>query len=394
MIVIAGCGLIGTCLGLGINISGLFFTAIAEEFQVGRAGVSASLTIYNLVHAFVGMSAPFFLKRFGLKKMLVSGTILQAAATFLLSKSNGLLSLWLLNALRGTAAGLIGTVTVTIIINYWFNRNNALMTSIAMCFSGLAGALLSPVISGIISGSGWRTAYQALAVLVLVFNLPSILLPITLKPEEAGMKPYGEKAKTETEKIEEKDISVPAGLFAVLILFGITSSAITAFPPHLSGLAESYQLASAGALMVSACMITNSLGKVAIGRMIDQFSLKASIRLFTAGVLAGAAGLLLGRNNTVLIVSSALYGMSYGIAMVALVSLTRELFGVGQYSRIYPKAALASTFSNAIFTTVAGGAYDRFGSYSPMLAFLIVLIIVTLLLTEIAYQIKNRSAVR
>ena len=73
MIVAAGCGLIGTCLGLGINISGLFFSAIADEFQTGMAEVSASLTICNLVHAFVGMSAPFFLKRFSLKKRLAVG---------------------------------------------------------------------------------------------------------------------------------------------------------------------------------------------------------------------------------------------------------------------------------------------------------------------------------
>lgn len=391
MVVVAGCGLIGTCLGLGINISGLFFSAIADEFQTGRAGVSASLTIYNLVHAFVGMSAPFFLRRFGLKKMLVAGTALQAASTFLLSKANGLPALWLLNALRGTAAGLIGTVTVTIIINYWFNQNNALMTSIAMCFSGLAGALLSPLISGIIAGSGWRAAYQVTAMLVLVFNLPAILLPITLKPEEAGMKPYGEKQKNETVETVGTEKKISAGLFVLVILFGITSSAVTAFPPHFSGLAESYRLASAGALMVSAGMITNSLGKVLIGRLIDQYSLRFSIRLFTAGVLIGALGLLLGRNSIVLILSSALYGLAYGIAMVALVSLTRELFGTAQYSRVYPKAALASTFSNAIFTTVAGGAYDRYGSYSPMIILLIVLIITTFLLAEAAYRIHDRS---
>ena len=389
MIVAAGCGLIGTCLGLGINISGLFFSAIADEFQTGMAEVSASLTIYNLVHAFVGMSAPFFLKRFRLKKMLAAGTVLQFISTFLLSKANGLPALWLLNALRGTAAGMIGTVTVTMIINYWFNQNNALMTSIAMCFSGLAGALLSPLISGIIAGSGWRVAYQVTALLVLVFNLPAILLPITLKPEEAGMKPYGEKQKNVIAEPSEKGTKISAGLFALVILFGITSSAVTAFPPHFAGLAESYQLATAGALMVSAGMITNSFGKILIGRLIDHYNLKFSIRLFTAGVLLGAFGLLLGRNDIVLILSSALYGLAYGISMVALVSLTRELFGTAQYSRVYPKAALASTLSNAIFTTVAGGVYDRYSSYTPMITFLIILIVATLLLAEAAYRIHN-----
>ena len=75
--------------------------------------------------------------------------------------------------------------------------------------------------------------------------------------------------------------------------------------------------------------------------------------------------------------------------MVALVSLTRELFGTAQYSRVYPKAALASTLSNAIFTTVAGGVYDRYSSYTPMITFLIILIVATLLLAEAAYRNHN-----
>ena len=52
MVVIAGCGLISTSIGLGVNVSGLFFGPIASDFGVGRGSVSATLTVYNLVQAF------------------------------------------------------------------------------------------------------------------------------------------------------------------------------------------------------------------------------------------------------------------------------------------------------------------------------------------------------
>ena len=80
--------------------------------------------------------------------------------------------LMILNGIRGFASGLIGTVTVTVMINYWFNKNNGLMTSIAMGFSGLAAALLSPFLTGIITSSGWRTGYMTVAALTVLFNLP------------------------------------------------------------------------------------------------------------------------------------------------------------------------------------------------------------------------------
>lgn len=70
LVVIAGCGLIGSCLGLGVNVAGLFFNSVAADFGVGRGTVAASLTIYNLVHAFAGMLAAKVMMRCGFKKPL------------------------------------------------------------------------------------------------------------------------------------------------------------------------------------------------------------------------------------------------------------------------------------------------------------------------------------
>ena len=170
LVVIAGCGMIGTCLGLGVNVAGLFFSPIAKDFNVGRGSVSATLMVYNLIQAFTGLAAPASLRRFGLKKMVIYGTVIQAVTTFLLSVSPNVLVLMILNGIRGFASGLIGTVTVTVMINYWFNKNNGLMTSIAMGFSGLAAALLSPILSGIIANAGWRTGYMVLALLSVLFK--------------------------------------------------------------------------------------------------------------------------------------------------------------------------------------------------------------------------------
>ncbi|MDO5122787.1 MAG: hypothetical protein Q4D46_11975, partial [Erysipelotrichaceae bacterium] len=131
MVVIAGCGLISTSVGLGINVAGLFFSPIAADFGVGRGSVSATLTVYNLVMAFTGLAAPTLLRRFSLKQMVLVGTLIQVCSVFLMSMSPNITLLMLLNGIRGFASGLIGSVTATVMINYWFNKNNGLMTSIA-----------------------------------------------------------------------------------------------------------------------------------------------------------------------------------------------------------------------------------------------------------------------
>ena len=393
LVVIAGCGLIGTSLGLGVNVAGLFFSPIANDFGVGRGSVSATLTVYNLVQAFTGLIAPASLRRFGLKKIVIAGTVIQTAATFLLSVCPNVAALMILNGIRGFASGLIGTVTVTVMINYWFNKNNGLMTSIAMGFSGLAAALLSPVLSGIIASAGWRTGYMVLAAVNILFNLPAILFPIALKPEYKDMEPYGGKKAMHTADTSAKaDLSISVSMLVILMIYTGCAAAASALPQHFSGIAESYDMLSTGALMVSACMISNTAGKILLGTLIDRFGAKLSVTIYAAVIICGALLIVFSRTSAILIAAAAMYGLCYSMGTVSTAMLTREMFGSAKYSRVYPKLAMTTTISNAIFTTVVGMLYDMSGTYSAVILFLGGLIVIAFCMVQLAYARKAKTA--
>ena len=392
MVVLAGCGLIGTALGMGVNLAGLFFTAIASDLGIGRGTVALNLTIYNLVMAFTGMIAPRYVRRFGIKKMVLFGTILQVGATFLLSLCPNVGYLYALNVLRGFSAGLIGMVTVTIMINYWFSKNNALMTSICMGFSGLVSALLSTTISSVISTGGWRKGYVVVALLSAIFNLPALLLPIALKPQMKQLLPFGddgiipearaaekqesssrESRKEQTKTIEAAKSSVPPIAilpFFLMLVYAFFNSGVSSLSQHFTGISESYGVATTGALMVSACMVTNTGGKVLLGALIDRFGARRSISVFSCCVVAAGLVLAFTRNSTVMITAAAFYGLAYAVATVALAMLTREIFGSANYSRVYPKMTLASSLGTASFTPIAGFIFDLTGSYTPVILLL------------------------
>ncbi|MBR4163514.1 MAG: MFS transporter [Solobacterium sp.] len=392
-IVIAGCGLIGTCLGLGVNVAGLYFSPIANDFGIGRGSVSATLTVYNLVQAFTGLAAPEALRRFGLKKMVILGTIIQASATFLMSMCPNVMILMILNGIRGFASGLIGTVTVTIMINYWFNKNNGLMTSIAMGFSGLAAALLSPVLSGIIAAAGWRTGYMVLAMINVLFNLPAILLPIALKPDYKMMEPYGgKKESNEIHSTDQSALTISVSMLLILMVYTGCAAAAAALPQHFSGIAESYNMLATGALMVSACMISNTAGKILLGTLIDKIGAKLSITIYAALIVCGGILIVISRNSAILIASAAMYGLCYSMGTVSTAMLTREMFGPAKYSRVYPKLAMTTTISNAIFTTVVGMLYDMSGTYSTVILFLCGLIVLAFCMLQLAYAKKAKTA--
>lgn len=391
-VVIAGCGLIGTCLGLGVNVAGLFFGPIAADFGVGRGSVSATLTVYNLIQAFTGLSAPAALRRFGLKKMVIVGTIIEAGAVFLMAMSPNVPVLMVLNGIRGFAAGLIGTVAVTVMINYWFNKNNGLMTSIAMGFSGLAAALLSPVLTGIITNGGWRTGYMVLAALTVIFNLPAILFPIALKPEYKDMEPYGGKKETGIVNSSPDALKISVSMMAILMVYTACCAAAAALPQHFAGIAETYHMVSTGALMVSACMISNTAGKILLGTLIDRLGAKLSVSLYAAAVTAGAVLIVISRTPFILIGAAALYGLCYAMGTVSTAMLTREMFGSAKYSRVYPKLAMTTTISNAIFTTVVGMLYDMTGTYTTIILFLACLVMIAFGMLQLAYARKAKEA--
>lgn len=393
MVVIAGCGLISTSVGLGINVAGLFFSPIAADFGVGRGSVSATLTVYNLVMAFTGLAAPTLLRRFSLKQMVLVGTLIQVCSVFLMSMSPNITLLMLLNGIRGFASGLIGSVTATVMINYWFNKNNALMTSIALGFSGLVAALLSPILSNIIAGSGWRTGYIVLTVLTMVFNLPAILFPIALKPDYKNMEPYGGKKNTAMLNASPEALTISISMMIVLMIYTACCSATAALPQHFTGIAESYNMLSTGALMVSACMISNSAGKIILGTLIDRLGSRLSVSIYAVIVVAGALLIVVSRTSYILVAAAALYGLCYAMGTVATATLTREMFGPAKYSRVYPKLAMTTTVSNAIFNIVVGTLYDMTGTYTTIILFLAGLIVLAFCMLQLAFIKKAKEAI-
>jgi len=117
--------------------------------------------------------------------------IVLAASTAAMGLCQNMAMLYVCSAVRGLSAGLLGSVTATTILNSWFVKNAGLVTSIAFGFSGITGALLSPVISAIISRFNWQTGYFFSAVVIVLMELPAVLLPIAYEPEVLGMKALG-----------------------------------------------------------------------------------------------------------------------------------------------------------------------------------------------------------
>ncbi len=394
VIIVALCGLIASGVGLITNIAGLFFTPIADELGLLRGSVSMNVTIGNLLFAAGGMLSPKVMKEKNMKFMMIVMTALIVGSTALLAVANNVYLMYVLNGIRGLASGIVGFVFVTIVINHWFFESNGLVTSIAMGFSGLAGAVFSPFMASIISSSGWRVAYLVSAVLMLVLNLPAIFFLPSIDPYTKGLKPYGEKKDvSNTVKTETAAPAINPMLVAILSVYAVCAAASTSLTQHFPGVATSQGLdAAVGASMLSVCMLANTGGKILLGALVDKFGARISLSVYTILIALAVLMMLYIPSGAVMHVSAGLFGLAYAMATVGTVTLSKEVFGMANYGKTYPKINMCGTMASASFSSIIGFMYDASGNYNMTLYVVLGMMITAFAIITYVYSNAEKKA--
>ena len=389
----AMCGLIASTLGIMTNVAGIFFTPIAEELGRETAAVNLTLTISNLAFAVAGVFSARWVKPKNFRPAVILCTLLFAGGTALLAACRSLAPMYLFNAVRGFAAGMIGNVLVTSVIGKWFLADTGFISSLALGCSGLAGALFNPVLEAVIQSAGWRTAYLAAAGAILLLNLPAMAAPISFCPEDSGLEPIRKGTDEGTAAPgaggrEESRASV--AVLAMATAAAALASMVSAAPQLFKPLAVTYGLAETGIVMMSVVLVVNTAGKFLFGLMTDRIGVRRAILIYGLAIAAGILLLLLVRTSGALLSGAGLMGLCYSIPTVGAVMICRELFSPEQYSRVFPKINLGVSAANALGYPVLGFIFDKTGSYDGALAFVLALTILSVVCTYVTYRLKAR----
>ncbi len=393
-VLLAMCGLVSSSLGIMTNTAGIFFTPIAAELGQPMAAVNLTLTISNLAFAVAGMFTARWVKPKNFRPAVIAFSLLFVGSTALLSVCRGMFSLYIVSAVRGFSAGLIGNVLATSVIGRWFLSDTGFITSLALGSSGLTGALFNPVLEAVIRSAGWRTAYLAAAGIILLLNLPAMLLPISFLPEDSGMKPLGsaEAQAVRGRSPESRGGSSPGLLIlaAAVVTFSLISL-VSSVPQLFKPISETYGLAETGILMMSVVLVVNTAGKFCLGMMTDRIGVRLSFLIYGGIIAVGIALLLFARVSGVMLLSSAMIGLSYSLPTVAAVMICRELFSPDQYSAVYPKINLGVSVANALGYPLLGLFFDRTGKYDGALVMMIALVLLSIAGVLMIYRMISHS---
>lgn len=375
------CGLSAAFIGVAINTSGVFYSVVSEDLGIYRGAFAFHMTIFSIVTAIAGLFVLKFLEKMPFKFLLAVSIGVATISTALMGVSNHLWQFYALSFLRGFSTGLFSIMTLTYIINFWFNEKNGLATSITLSFSGIIGALISPLLAKIIQVYGWHYAFFVQALILLGFSLPALLFPFQLDPRSEGLSAYGYKEKKEIfDDLTEVKVSGNCRLNATLIamlVFAVTMSFITSMAQHFPSFAQTIGLdVTIGASLLSMAMIGNILSKLAVGFLSDKLGAIVANFVLVLLTVVGVLLLLIFKNPSLLLLGALLFGSSFGILAVATPLITRHIYGVKSYGKVYPIIGFASHFGGALAFSAIGFIYDFTKSYYPNLFLFLVLIVI------------------
>ena len=397
------CGLAAASIGVTMNTAGVFFAPMAESLGIGRGSAALSITITAITASVMAMTVPKIVTESNLKLIIIIATVLLAGSCVLISMSSSIWMIYSLSVIRGVGDGMINFVLITMIINYWFFARRGLFTSIVMATSGVPGVVLSPLFTSIISQSGWRQGFVWTGICTLVCCLPAILLPLTIRPETAGVQPYGyeeylqakDEGRTSTIENSHTKFNFFSAKFLLAVIITAAASIISAVPSHLPGYAVSIgKAAEVGALMLSFSMAFNIISKLCFGVLNDRFGASKSILAMALINICGILLLLFVHQDIAMYLGSGLLATTFAIGAVGIAMLSGYLFGMEYYATAYPVLSFIGGIANAAAATLVGTLYDVTGTYSVnfWMAFGLQVLLIVCLQTVTAIRRKERHS--
>ena len=338
-----------------------FFSAFQAEFGASRGHVALVFSVAAFLWFLLGAPGGVAADRFGPRRVALLGVASLVAALWLASEAR---SVGVLYATYSIGIGLgVGLVYVPSIgaVQPWFGANRAFASGLAVAGIG-AGNIAGPLLAAWWIGLfGWRGAYLALAVFVLVLG-GAAALAIRQQPGIAAAGPaHGVPLQLA--------MRTPAFWF---IYASLVLSCVGLFVPmvHLGPYAQDAGYTEAqGVTLVSLIGLGSLVGRFTVGGIADRLGRMPSLAAMYVGL---GLMLLLWWSTTawwLLALFALVFGICYGAYVALVPTIVMDLYGARSVSGIIGTLYTGAGIGTLIGPWLAGAAFDALGSYDlPILA--------------------------
>ena len=374
IVLVAAVAMVGTLPGRTQGL-GLITEPLLRDLGIDRV-TFAQLNLWGtLAGALFGVGIGRLMDRFGARSVLTAVAVCLGAIVCLMSQARGVPALAVSIALtRGFGQSALSVISIAA-VGHWFVRRIDLAMAVYSIVLSIGFMAAFPAVGWMVQSYGWRAAWLAVGLALLVGVAPLCWLVVRRSPSDLGLEPDGGAEVAGTSGASHPhgpDVSWRAALatpafwvFALgTALYGLVASGIGLFNESI--LAERrfgpdvyYQTLAVTAMTA---LLGNFLGGFLATRMALGRLLAAS--LF---VLAGGLAVLPHVSTTSHVMAwAAAMGIGGGILMVLFFSVWPRLYGRRELGRIQGSAQALTVMASAVGPLLLAVCVTWTGSYAAM----------------------------
>src|SRR5712671_4660543 len=193
-----------TVMAAGVRATpGVLIVPFEKEFHWSRATISFALGINLLLYGAIGPFAAAVMDRFGARRTItvaLAATALSVVLTPAISQPWQLVLLW--GVVVGLSTGFVGGFLAAYIAGRWFRAREGFVVGLLTAANAAGQLVFLPTMASLVAHSGWRMMSLVLGGAVIVF-LPLPALLMRNRPEDVGLRPYGDRGATRPDAAPE-----------------------------------------------------------------------------------------------------------------------------------------------------------------------------------------------
>ncbi len=379
----------------------IFVEPMTREFGWSRAAVSGAVSLGGLLAAIAVPPLGRLLDRTGARLVLCIAVLTTGAANLLLSLTSSLTMFYLLFCVARTNFAGPFDLGIYGAVNNWFVVRRTFVTGIAT-LAQMAGLVCLPLIAeAAMSHGGWRTAWVAVGLTVLIVGFVPIWLFMVRRPEDIGLSPdrhvtphiTQRPAAPEPHFTRAQALRTPA--FWLLCLF-----ALVAYPVQSGvSLHQAPYLIECGlspvvaATTVSTFSFMSGVACVGFGLFPRNAPISYALALSGIALAAGALAMVGITTPHQAYFAATIFGVGVGGLMTLLPIAWADYFGRASFGAIRGIALSVQVLAQAIGPLLSGVLRDWTGSYRLSLQCFIVLSCLSVLAALLARQPNPAASV-
>lgn len=356
IIVACCCLMMGVNVGLSFSCAGIFYRPVSATLGVPVGEFGIYMSVMYVTSTLMLPLAGRMLEKFSGKWLFAGSSAIMGLTFVAMGFFNNVWEFYIAGGLLGVTLAFLLYLSFPTLVNRWFHTRVGFMIGICSAASGIGGMIFNPIAGWMIGEWGWRWAYGGFGVIILGVVTPLLALLLRDRPEDIGILPYGatdSQGGNGTSSLETDGVDYRAAIhmpvFYGLILFAFimmgTSTLNLFIPGYVTDNGFSLEKAS---ITAAAVMAGVTVGKLALGWINDRNCL-AGAAVTTFCGMGGLAGLLIGSHSFLMIMSGAfMFGWAYAGVTVQTAMLTRSVFGIRDYGRIYSVISIALAAGGAL----------------------------------------------